>query len=348
MRMFDYVTFPQELRSAEIIHLLSQVHEYRGKQGWYLTAKKDVLETLVDVAVIQSTDASNRIEGIFTSEARLRGLVARTTQPVNRNEAEIAGYRAVLSLIHDHYDAIPIRSNTILQLHRDLYSFQADGIGGVWKNSDNVITEIDSLGCQRVRFKPTEAFETPATMEALCEAYQRALASATVDPLIVSLRFIFDFLCVHPFNDGNGRMSRLLTLLLLYQQGYLVGKYISIEKVIEETKVSYYEALRDSSFKWECGENDVSSFIKYMLAVILKAYREFEGRMACVVGAKLSKTERIRNVFHTHLGKIRKGDIVKACPDISLSLIERVLGEMLVNGEIQKTGKGRATSYMRR
>lgn len=347
MRTFDYATLPQTLCSSEMMNLLSLVHEYRGKQALYLTAKKDILETLLQVAVVQSTDASNRIEGIFTSEARLRDLIAQTTQPVNRNEAEIAGYRSVLALIHENYDAIPIRSNTLLQLHRDLYSFQANGIGGVWKNTNNVITETDALGRQYIRFKPAEAFETPAMVEALCAAYQAALTQSTSDPLIVSLRFVFDFLCIHPFNDGNGRMSRLLTLLLLYQHGYLVGKYVSIEKVIEESKTTYYEALRESSVNWDVEKNDESIFIKYMLSVILKTYREFERRVVSVVTSKLTKSERIRDVFEMRLGKIRKEDIHQACPDISRSLIERVLSDMLSKGEIQKVGKGRSTAYIK-
>lgn len=347
MRRFDYSIVPQALLSPEVMNLLIAIHEYRGKQTWYLTAQKDILETLLQVAVIQSTDASNRIEGIFTSEARLKELVAQTAQPINRNEAEIAGYRNVLTLIHEHYDAIPIRANTILQLHRDLYSFQADGMGGVWKNVDNVITETDASSVQRIRFKPTSAFETPAAVETLCDAYHTALASSSYDPLLLTLCFIFDFLCIHPFNDGNGRMSRLLTLLLLYQHGYLVGKYISLEKVIEQTKTSYYEALRACSWGWEDGKNDLAAFVKYMLSVILKAYREFEGRVECVVTSKLTKSERIREIFNSHLGKIRKSNICHYCPDISVSLIERILNEMLTKGEIQKVGSGRSTAYVK-
>ena len=347
MRKFDYSVFPETLLTPEICNLLSAIHEYRGKQNLFITARKDALKTLLEVAIVQSTDASNRIEGIFTSDARLKKLVAQKSQPINRNEKEIAGYRDVLGTIHESYEYIPLTPNTILQLHRDLYSFQAPGIGGVWKNSDNLIAETDPDGKQHIRFTPVTAFETPQAMEELCNAYRTALISGVYDPLMLAVLFIFDFLCIHPFNDGNGRMSRLLTLLLLYQNGYIVGKYISLEKLIEQSKETYYETLQQSSIQWNSCSNNYVPFLRYMLGIILKSYREFENRVEHIVSGKLNKADRIKLLFEQKLGKISKADIANACPDISISMIERTLKELLDNGKIQKIGSGRSTAYVK-
>ena len=347
MRTFDYLNLPESLLTPEISNLLSAIHEYRGKQTLFITARKDVLQSLLKIAVIQSTDASNRIEGIYTSDARLRELVMQKVDPGNRNEREIAGYRDVLRTIHENYEYIPVTSNTILQLHRDLYSYHPSGMGGHWKSADNLIAETDAAGNKRTRFTPTPAFETPEAMRALCEAYNEAVAQEHYDPLMLMVLFIFDFLCIHPFNDGNGRMSRLLTLMLLYQHGYIVGKYISLEKLIEENKQTYYETLQESSTGWDAGNNNYLPFLQYQLGIILKAYREFECRVEYVTSAKLNKMERIRMMFEQKPGKIRKADIMAACPDISISLIERTLKQMLDNGEIRKIGASRTTAYIK-
>ena len=347
MRTFNYLDLPGSLLTPEVSNLLSAIHEYRGKQTLYITARKDVLEQLLEIAVIQSTDASNRIEGIYTSDARLRELVMQRVKPVNRNEKEIAGYRDVLRTIRENHEYIPVTPNTILQLHRDLYSFHPSGMGGHWKNSNNLIAESDAEGNKRVRFTPTPAFETPDAMRALCDAYNQAVTEERCDPLILLVVFIFDFLCIHPFNDGNGRMSRLLTLLLLYQHSYIVGKYISLEKLVEENKQTYYEALQESSTGWNAGSNNCLPFLQYLLGIVLKAYREFENRVEHVVSTKLNKTERIRMLFEQKAGKITKADIARFCPDISVSLIERTLGQMLANGEIRKIGASRSTAYVK-
>ena len=347
MRNFDYLSYPGTLLTPEISNLLSAIHEYRGKQDLYITARKDVLKSLLEVAIIQSIDASNRIEGIFTSDARLKELVMRKVQPINRNEKEIAGYRDVLATIHESHEYIPISPNSILQLHRDLYSFQASGIGGKWKNSDNLIAETDSEGKRHIRFTPVPAFETPQAMADLCNSYREALVQGICDPLMLSVLFIFDFLCIHPFNDGNGRMSRLLTLLMLYQHGYIVGKYISLEKLIEDSKQTYYETLQESSSQWNSGQNNYLPFLRYMLGIILKSYREFENRVEHIVSGKLNKTDRIRLLFEQKLGKISKADIARECPDISISMIELTLKDMLNKGEIMKVGGGKSTAYVK-
>lgn len=347
MRNFHYTDLPKALLTPEICNLLSAIHEYRGKQALYIKARKDILQSLLEVAVIQSTDASNRIEGIYTSDARLKELIMRKVEPGNRNEKEIAGYRDVLRTIHENYEYIPITPNTILQLHRDLYSYHPSGMGGHWKSADNLIAETDAEGNRRTRFTPTPAFETPEAVRTLCEAYNEAIAQEHYDPLMLMVLFIFDFLCIHPFNDGNGRMSRLLTLLLLYQHDYIVGKYISLEKLIEENKQSYYETLQESSDGWNTGHNNYLPFLRYLLGIILKAYREFESRVEHIVTIKMSKSGRIRQVFEQKPGKIRKADIAHLCPDISLSFIERTLKQMLEAGEIKKIGAARATAYIK-
>ena len=348
MKQFDYSSFPETLLTSEICNLLASIHEYRGKQNLFSKAKKDVLNSLLEMAVIQSTEASNRIEGIFTSNERLKELVIQNAEPTTRNEKEIAGYRDVLATIHENYEFIPVTSNTILQLHRDLYSFQAAGIGGHWKNSDNVIAETDKSGRKRVRFTPVPAFETPDAVKRLCEAYNEAVQQEVYDPLLLSMLFIFDFLCIHPFNDGNGRMSRLLTLLLLYRHGYVVGKYISLEMLIEKSKQTYYEVLRESSDCWNAGRNNYIPFLRYMLGTVIKAYREFENRVAGLVDGKTTKADRIRAVFEQRLGRIAKADIALQCPDISISTIEQTLRKLLAEGFIEKVGQGKQTAYVKR
>ena len=249
MRDFSFFQRTKALLTPAVVSLLTQIHEYRGKQVLFIEAKLDVLNNLVQLAKIQSTDASNKIEGIYTADERLELLVRDKTRPTNRNEQEIAGYRDVLALIHENYDYIPPKPGMILQLHRDLYKYSGLD-GGHYKINDNAITEELPTGEKVIRFQPVSAWETPGCMERLCEAWVKALADETLDPLLLMPSFILDFLCIHPFSDGNGRMSRLLTLLLLYRLGYIVGKYISIEKLIERTQQSYYDALQASSIGW--------------------------------------------------------------------------------------------------
>lgn len=258
MRDYNYKEKWHALLTSEIVKKLTLIHEYKGEQRLFIEAHKDELNELVEIAKIQSTEASNRIEGISTADDRLKNLVQAKTTPRNRDESEIAGYRDVLNTIHENYDYIPINTNYLLQLHRDLYKFLGSVDGGVFKASDNIIQEMDMDGIERVRFRPVAAWETPASIDELCKAFSEAKNEA--DPLLLSAMFVLDFLCIHPFNDGNGRMSRLLTLLLLYQSGFVVGKYISIEKIIEESKETYYEALQDSSIGWHDNENDYKLF----------------------------------------------------------------------------------------
>ncbi len=348
MHTFDYKETPKKLLTPDIVNMLSSLHEFRGKQELYIEAESDVLTALLDIAKIQSTKASNKIEGIYTSDERLEALVMKKAEPQNRSEEEIAGYREVLATVHDSYEYIPIRPNNILQLHRDLYSFSSSDTGGRFKNTDNVIAELGKDGQQRVRFLPVPAFQTPEAMENLCNEFNNAIERAEYDPLLLIPMFILDFLCIHPFNDGNGRMSRLLTLLLLYRSGYIVGKYVSMEMLIEKTKETYYEALQNSSIEWHHGKSNYTSFVRYYLGVVLKGYNEFQDRIEHLKYRKMSKTDRVKAVFEKKLGVIKKSDIATLCPDISETTIERTLKELLEAGFIEKVGKGRATGYAKK
>ena len=347
MKFFNYDELDQDLFVPEIINLISAIHEYKGKQELYINAQPDILQGMLEIAKIQSTGASNRIEGIYTSDKRLESIVKAKAEPKNRSEKEIAGYREVLNTIHDSYDYINPNPNVILQLHRDLYAFRASSTAGKWKNSDNVIEEIDEAGKKNVRFAPASAFETPGYMENLSKTFIDAINKETYDPLMLMPVYILDFLSIHPFNDGNGRMSRLLTLLLLYRSGYIVGKYISIEMIIEQTKESYYESLRQSSMGWHENKNSYAPFLKYYLGVILNAYKEFQSRVEHLQHKKLSKAERIRSVFATKLGKLTKQEIMTLCPDISISTIENTLRELTQEGFIIRIGVGRSTAYIK-
>lgn len=348
MHIFDYKDTPKHLLTPDIVNMLSSLHEFRGKQELYIEAESDVLTALLDIAKIQSTKASNKIEGIYTSDERLEALVMEKSEPRNRSEEEIAGYREVLATVHDSYEYIPIRPNSILQLHRDLYSFSSSDTGGKFKNTDNVIAESGKDGKQRVRFAPVPAFQTAEAMDMLCSEFNSAMERSEYDPLLLIPMFVLDFLCIHPFNDGNGRMSRLLTLLLLYRSGYIAGKYVSMEMLIEKTKETYYEALQSSSSGWHDNTSHYASFVRYYLGVVLKGYNEFQDRIEHLKYRNLSKTDRVKAVFDKKLGIIRKSDITSLCPDISETTIERTLKELLESGFVEKVGKGRATGYVRK
>ena len=345
MRTFEFKNEYNKLLTPDVVALLSRIHEFKGQQNLFIEAKADILAELVEIAKIQSTEASNRIEGIITTEERLKKLVREKTMPKTRSEKEIAGYRDVLTIIHESYDYIPPRPGMILQLHRDLYKFTGRSIGGSYKNSDNVIAEEHADGTATVRFQPVPAWETAEAVDNLCNAFNRAVNNDEMDPLLLIPIFILDFLCIHPFNDGNGRMSRLLTLLLLYRAGYVVGKYISIEKMISDSKDTYYEVLQESSYDWHEGKNDYAPFVRYMLGIVVAAYREFSSRVELLTNKAFSKPDRVREVIRTTSGKITKSEILVKCPDISMTTVERALADMLEKREIIKIGGGRYTSY---
>jgi Fic family protein len=281
MRNYSYKNEWKKLLTPEIVAMLTAIHEYRGEQNNFLGATNDTLTHLVEIAKIQSTESSNKIEGIYTSNERLKQLVLDKTMPKTRGEEEIAGYRDVLKTIHENYKYIPLKTSYILQLHRDLYKYGSKNFAGKFKTMDNVVTEETASGEKRVRFVPLESWETPSAIEEMCLKYMEAIELYETDALLTIPMAILDFTCIHPFNDGNGRMSRLLTLLLLYRAGYHVGKYISIEKKIEQTKEQYYNALQESSKGWLEGKNDYKPFVKYMLSILIACYREFNERVNC-------------------------------------------------------------------
>ena len=350
MRNFDYITNPAKLLTPEIVQMVGSIHEHKGKQELFLEANIDELKTLLEVALIQSTGASNRIEGIFTSDKRLEELVSQKAEPRNRSEQEIAGYREVLATIHESYEYITPKPNIILQLHRDLYSYSQGNIGGTYKNSDNVIAETDAEGHQKARFIPVPAFQTAEAIDELCARFLEAWEANLIDKLILIPMFILDFLCIHPFNDGNGRMSRLLTLLLLYRNDYVVGKYISIEKEIANTKEAYYQALAQADLGWHEGTNDPEPFIKYMLGIILKCYREFEERLTISEksGKRSNSYDIVKTYVNSTIGTFTKRDAMENCPSLGSSSVESALKKLVEDGTIIRKGLGRASHYIRK
>lgn len=346
MREFDYSKLLDLNIPAKMYDLISKIYEYKGKQELYVANLSDVLDKMVEVAKIQSTKSSNAIEGISTNDTRLEKLMNKKSEPKNRNEEEIYGYREVLDIIHENYENIEFTKNNILTLHNKLYSYSGERHKGKFKTMDNSIVEVNSLGEKKVRFQPVSAFETERYIDAMIEAYNKAL-SLKIPPLLLIPTVIHDFLAIHPFADGNGRMSRLLTLLLFYKNEFFVGKYISLEMIIEETKDIYYEELQASSENWHDGTNNDLPFIKYMLSVIYKAYSECDERFKLISEKSLSSSDRVMKIFANSLEPLSKSDIVVLCPDISQRTIERALKELKDSGLIKQVGKGRSTKYIK-
>ncbi|WP_294184712.1 Fic family protein [uncultured Clostridium sp.] len=329
-----------------IVRLIGKINEYKGKQDLYNQQSPQVLESLKKVAIVESTKASNEIEGIKIEYKRLHDIINKG-KPINledRSEGEIMGYKEVLNLIHTSAVHIPIKPSVILQLHRDLYKFVSIE-GGHWKSSDNFIQETLPNGGKFIRFKPVSAFKTPDFMEKLCSMTNESIKDNKIDPLILTAAFVLDFLCIHPFDDGNGRMSRLLTLLLLYKFGYEVGRFVSLEKIIEKNKEEYYRTLYLSSQEWHDCKHVLLPWIEYLLGVILSAYREFETRVGNVKNTRGSKSSRIENSINHFIGSFTKDDIRKACPDVGESTINRVLSKLKGENKITVTGKGRNAKW---
>lgn len=349
MRNFDYQKLAQQKWDSEILLYVAKIHEYKGRQDLYIRQKPVELERLVEVARIQSTEASNKIEGIVTTSARIKQLMSKKTSPRNRDEKEIMGYRDVLNTIHESHEFIHLRPSYILQLHRDLLKRTGLSYGGTFKNVQNYIKETLPDGTEITRFTPVAPYETPAAVEAICDSYARTQALETIDPLILIPAFICDFLCIHPFNDGNGRMSRLLTLLLLYQNGFEVGKYISVEKEIEKTKDIYYDVLEGADFGWHEEKNDYTPFIRYMLQVILSCYVDFEERVGMMQssGAKSTAYDVIKAYADSKIGKFTSADIIANCPSVGRSSALAALKKLTDEGYLTKLKTGRNIAYVR-
>lgn len=346
MAQFCYERALRGLMTPEVVSALGSVRERRGRQGLYRVMYPEALDRLCEVARIQSTGASNRIENVSTTDRRLRELMERRVEPRNRDEREIAGYRYVLDLIHERHDDIPVTPGVILQLHRDLYRYLDVSFAGRWKDSDNRIAERLPTGELVTRFTPTPAVATPSAVGEICGEYRAKVGEGTYDPLLVSLVFVFDFVSIHPFNDGNGRMSRLITLLLLYRNGYDVGKYVSLEAEIERTKETYYEALGASSVGWARGEGDYVPFVTYMLGVIAACYEELDRRMALVASSG-SGEDALRSYFDGLVGSASKREILDAVPTLSQRTLERLLQRLQLEGYVERVGAARATRYRR-
>lgn len=346
MRTFNYSKIKEQKWDSEMLGLIAAIYKEAGKQEQYLKQKPAELEKLVEIAKIQSTEASNAIEGIVTTNTRMRQLVEEKTTPRNRDEQEIAGYRDVLNIIHESFDTITINQNYILQLHKIMYSHMNNPMAGRTKSVQNYISATYPDGHVKTLFTPLAPFETKEALDKICEEYNRVIGNMEVEPLIAIPVFIHDFLCIHPFNDGNGRMSRLLTTLLLYQNGFCVGKYISLEAKIAKNKDSYYKSLNSSQYGWHEGEEDVVPFIKYLLGTILSAYKDFDDRFA-LVETKLSAYEMVKRAMNNKIGRFTKQDILEQCPSLSISSIEGALRKLVENGEVSRAGSGKNTFYIR-
>ena len=320
MRVFNYSAIRERKWDSEILGLVAAIYKEAGKQELYLKQRPEELEKLVEIAKVQSTEASNAIEGIVTTNTRIRQLVEEKTTPRNRDEQEIAGYRDVLNLIHENFDAIPITQNYISATYPDGH--------------------VETL------FTPLAPYETPEALDRICEEYNRVIGNMEVEPLIVIPVFIHDFLCIHPFNDGNGRMSRLLTTLLLYRSGFYVGKYISLEAKIAKNKDLYYDVLGQAQIGWHEGTEDVVPFIKYLLGTILSSYKDFEDRFA-LVETKLPALETVRRATMEKVGRFTKQDIRELCPSLSISSIEGALRKLVASGELKREGSGKNICYYR-
>jgi len=346
MREFNYSQIRNQKWDSELLSLIAAIYKEAGKQELYLKQRPQELEKLVEIAKIQSTEASNAIEGIVTTSTRIRQLVEEKTTPHNRDEQEIAGYRDALNIIHESFDAIPVTQNYILQLHKIMYSHMNNPMAGRTKNVQNYITATYPDGHTEILFTPLEPYETPEALDRICEEFNKVIGNMELEPLIAIPVFIHDFLCIHPFNDGNGRMSRLLTSLLLYRCGFYVGRYISLEAKIAKNKDLYYSALSESQTGWHEGSEDAVPFIKYILGTVLAAYKDFEDRFA-LVEIKRTALETVRMASQSKIGRFTKQDIRELCPSLSLSAIESALRKMVDDGELKRECSGKNICYYR-
>ena len=347
MRIFDYSFLESGMLPAGLVNIVSAIAGLRERENERKNSYPDVFTRLVSIARVQSVKGSNAIEGIVTSEQRINEIVNQNSAPQSHNEAEIAGYRDALDKVHTDFASLDIRENDILQLHEIMLSYTPTN-GGNYKQADNVIMEIDASGLRRVRFAPTPADETIATMEQLILAYLDARSNYNINQLLLIPCFILDFLCIHPFADGNGRMSRLLSLLMLYKNGFDAGKYISFEEQINIGKTDYYEALRLSSDKWHDRQNSYFPFVENFITTLLYCYKELDKRFSVVNAKKVSKHQRIEATVLNSLLPISKQEVCYVLPDISPTTVEAVLAELLRNSLIKKIGSGRNTKYIKK
>lgn len=339
MKSFESGFIDRAPITQRLLQTVRAIGEFKGKEELYKSQIPQALETLRQAAVIQSTESSNRIEGVTAPLKRIQELVLEKTKPRNRSEAEIAGYRDVLGTIHSSYAGVPMTPRVILQFHRHLYRF-TDTDGGKWKSVDNEITQVGPDGARKIRFKPVPAFVTAEYMERLHEEFRERWKSGSIEKLLLIPAYVLDFLCIHPFLDGNGRMARLLTLLLLYQAGYDVGRYISLEKIVEDSKETYYEALYNSSQGWHEGKHDLRPWTEYLHGIILAAYKEFERRTGTLTTSRGAKTEMVQEAIASFNGDFSVKELQVRCPHVGIDLIRRILANQRKARKIRCLQKG--------
>jgi Fic family protein len=346
MRSFEHGYLLETAISHPLLMSVRVLGEFRGRQDLYAEQFPEVLDTLRQVALIQSTESSNRIEGITVLPERLAGLVSKKTRPRDRSEQEVAGYRDVLAAIHAGHARMHLSTDLILDWHRTIYHYTGEK-GGAWKTTDNTIREVRPDGRQVVRFKPVSAVATPQFMDRLVQLFNQALDESKTDPLLLVASFILDFECIHPFKDGNGRMGRLLTLLLLYQCGYEAGRYISLERIVEESKETYYDTLFQSSQRWHEAEHDLRPWWEYFVGTLTAAYKEFESRVGTLTTARGAKREMVRNCVARLPARFRIGDVQRACPGVSYATLQRAMNELRRDGRVRCLGRGRDAEWER-
>lgn len=346
MRSFEHGYLLEQPISQNLLMLVRAIGEYRGRQVLYQQQSPEILETLRRVALVQSVESSNRIEGVTVAPDRLEAIIAKKTKPKDRSEGEVAGYRDVLAEIHANAVRMELTPELILDFHRKMYAHTSEA-GGHWKEKDNAILEVHLDGRQFVRFRPVSALATPEFMKKLCDFYRREMDEHRVEPLILIATFIFDFECIHPFWDGNGRIGRLLTLLLLYRSGYEVGRYISLERVVEESKETYYEVLLKSSNDWHEPKHNLRPWWEYFLGTIIATYKEFEERVGTITTARGAKREMVQQAIKRMPSRFRFGELQKACPGISYPTLKRALMDLKQQKKIRCLGKGRDAEWER-
>lgn len=339
MHKFDYSFLNNGLLPSQLVNVTASISSLRTAAQFRKNDCQKVFTELEKIARIQSVKSSNEIEGIVTTDERIVQIVQQNSAPLNHNEQEILGYRDALNIIHTGHQNLQFNENSVLSLHRTMLSATDYNFAGKYKNDDNVILEIDALGNKKVRFAPVSANETKTAMEQLFLAFMEAVSDTNINALLLIPCVILDFLCIHPFKDGNGRMSRLLSLLLLYKNGFDVGKYISFEEQINKNKDWYYQALKESSENWHDSTNNYFPFMQNFLATLYECYKELDRRFAVVNSNKITKTTRIENTVLNSLLPISKADICRLLPDISPTTVEAVLGKMVKSGIITTIGK---------
>ena len=346
MKSFEKKFLENSPLTHHLLKVISSIKEYKGKQDLYRHQSPQILNSLKEIAYIQSVESSNRIEGIIAPHKRILELVQKETKPKNRPEEEILGYKYAINLIHQNFKHMPFNSNLVLQLHQEIYRYTPKK-AGFWKTTENLIEEEQSDGSKIIRFAPLASFLVPEGMAILQREYDKHSSNQEIEQLLLIATYIFDFLCIHPFSDGNGRMSRLLSLLLLYKSGFEVGRYISIEKIIEDTKEGYYESLRSSSERWHEGKHNLLPWWEYFCFTILEAYKQFENRLSVVEASKGVKSAGVLAFIRQSYAEFSIHEIQEACPTVGIDMIRKILRQEKEENRIECLGRGPYAKWKR-